>query len=345
MATRRPVEERIEMVLLYAQFRCYEEVRRQWPSRFNSSPPTIETIKGVFERFKETGSVADLPRSGRPPTSTTSENLEQAQLLITTDPTTSVSRGAEAMEIPRTSYHRLLVQLDLKPYRPQHVPQLSDCDFDRRAEFSSMMLEKLTADPRLIDHILWTDESLFHLAGTVSRHNDVRWGRENPHAQVQVLNSHQGVMVWCGVTSTGIVGPHFFDGPVNATTYLHLLDSVVWPYARYKKLTFQHDGAPAHYAAPVRAWLDRKFPERWIGRRGPMEWPPRSPDLTVCDYFLWGYLKEHVYRTRPATIPQLRDRITQCIGEIPRDMIAQACHSAHQRFEQCVALDGKQLAN
>ena len=76
-------------------------------------------IKGVFERFKETGSVADLPRSGRPTTSTTYEDLEQAQFLITTDLTTSVSRGAEEMEIPRTSYHRLLVQLDLKPYRPQ----------------------------------------------------------------------------------------------------------------------------------------------------------------------------------------------------------------------------------
>ncbi|PNF17887.1 hypothetical protein B7P43_G02250 [Cryptotermes secundus] len=24
-------------------------------------------------------------------------------------------------------------------------------------------------------------------------------------------------------------------------------------------------------------------------------WSPRSPDLTPCDYFLWGYIKRRVY--------------------------------------------------
>lgn len=27
------------------------------------------------------------------------------------------------------------------------------------------------------------------------------------------------------------------------------------------------------------------------------EWPPRSPDLALRDFLLWGYLKEHVYCT------------------------------------------------
>lgn len=343
MTTRRPLEERIKIVLLYAEFHCYEEVRRQWSSFFHSSPPTIETIKAVFDRFEQTGSVADLPRSGRPATSTTSERLEQARILVTTDPTTSVSRGATSLEMPRTSYHRLLVNLDLKPYRPQHVPKLSDCDFDRREEFSRMMVEKLDADSQFINHILWTDESLFYLSGSVSRHNNVRWGPKNPHEQEQILNSHQGVMVWCGLTSAGVVGPYFFDGSVTAAAYLHVLETVVWPHARYKRLTFQHDGAPAHYAASVRTWLDRKFPQRWIGRRGPMEWPPRSPDLTVCDYFLWGYLKEQVYRTNPTSLGDLRNRIQQCVTEIPKDMITRACHSAYERFKQCISLEGKQL--
>ena len=74
-----------------------------------------------------------------------------------------------------------------------------------------------------------------------------------------------------------------------------------------------------------------------------MELRPRSPDLTVCDYFLWGYLKEHVYRTRPATIAELRDKIECSIKEIPQDMVKRACHAAYERFEQCTALQGKQL--
>lgn len=322
MATRRPLEKRIKIVLLYAEFHCYEEVRRQWPSFFHSSPPTIETIKAMFDRFEQTGSVADLPRSGRPATSTTSERFEQARILVTTDPTTSVSRGATSLEMPRTSDRP-------PPNRPQ--------------EFSRMMVEKLDADSQFINHILWTDESLFYLSGSVSRHNNVRWGPKNPHEQEQILNSHEGVMVWCGLTSAGVVGPYFFDGFVTAATYLHVLETVVWPHARYKRLTFQHDGAPAHYAASVRTWLDRKFPQRWIGRRGPMEWPPRSPDLTVCDFFLWDYLKERVYRTNPTSLGDLRDRIQQYVTEIPKDMVTRACHSAYERFKQWISLEGKQL--
>lgn len=150
-------------------------------------------------------------------------------------------------------------------------------------------------------------------------------------------------MVWCGITPRGIVGPYFFDGPVNAAAYLHVLETVLWPFATHKALTFQQDGAPAHYALQVRQWLDRKFPARWIGRRGPLEWPPRSPDLAPCDYFLWGYLKQRVYSTRPSTIEQLRLRIEQCCAEIPADMLDRSCQSIVSRLEQCLALGGAQL--
>ncbi len=59
-------------------------------------------------------------------------------------------------------------------------------------------------------------------------------------------------------------------------------------------------------AIPVRAWLDEKFPGRWIGRRGPIEWPTRSPDLSPCDFFLWGYLKNIVYQERSFATASLK---------------------------------------
>ena len=44
-------------------------------------------------------------------------------------------------------------------------------------------------------------------------------------------------------------------------------------------LWFMQDGAPPHYARVVREWLDLNF-DNWIGRRGTVEWGPRSPDLS-----------------------------------------------------------------
>lgn len=343
MASRRSTEERIEMVILYSRFQNYEDVRRQWPPRFGSDAPKAETIKSVFDRFCETGSVADLPRSGKPPSATTPENMTAAGDMVAGSPQTSLSAGASALQISRRSYGRILQELDLKPYHAQHVPELTEDDFDRRAQFCGLMLQRLADDHRLIDHIIWSDECKFMLGGTVNRHNNVWWGAENPHVQVPVPHSYQGVMVWCGMTSGGLVGPHFFQDNVNAASYQAMLETVLWPYAMRKGLTFQQDGAPAHYAAGVRAWLDQHFPGRWIGRRGPLEWPPRSPDLAPCDFFLWGYLKEQVYRPRPATIQQLGDRIQQCCAELPPAMCAKACRSVPTRLEECSALDGRQL--
>lgn len=37
----------------------------------------------------------------------------------------------------------------------------------------------------------------------------------------------------------------------------------------------------AHYSRQVRTWVDMEFPGYWIGRQGPVEWPPRSPDFPV----------------------------------------------------------------
>jgi hypothetical protein len=54
-------------------------------------------------------------------------------------------------------------------------------------------------------------------------------------------------------------------------------------------------GTPLRFALPVCAWLDNHFPDLWIERRGPSEWPAR-------DSFLWGWAKEEVYRWKPRTL-------------------------------------------
>jgi hypothetical protein len=49
------------------------------------------------------------------------------------------------------------------------------------------------------------------------------------------------------------------------------------------QMTLQQDGTPAHLSVQVRKFLNKNFPG-WIGRRGIVDWPPRSPDLTHCDF-------------------------------------------------------------
>jgi hypothetical protein len=58
---------------------------------------------------------------------------------------------------------------------------------------------------------------------------------------------------------------------------------------------FMQDGAPPHFSCFVTDVLNERFPDAWIGRGGPIPWPPRSPDLSTLDFFLWGYIKNIVY--------------------------------------------------
>ncbi|EFN72314.1 hypothetical protein EAG_00021, partial [Camponotus floridanus] len=59
------------------------------------------------------------------------------------------------------------------------------------------------------------------------------------------------------------------------------------------------------------------FEGRWIGRNGPtINWPARSPDLTPLDFFLWGKLKEEIYKEVPTTQENMRQRIIAACSRI-----------------------------
>jgi hypothetical protein len=75
----------------------------------------------------------------------------------------------------------------------------------------------------------------------------------------------------------------------------------------------QQDGATSHTANSTMEMLKQFFDDRIISKN---LWPPRSPDLTPPDYFLWGYLKQIVYSSRPQTIEELKQNTEVAILNI-----------------------------
>lgn len=63
------------------------------------------------------------------------------------------------------------------------------------------------------------------------------------------------------------------------------------------------DGAPAHKKSRTKNWLVEHFGDRMSGDR---LWPPRSPDLSVCDYYLRSRLKAKVYDTSSQSVDELK---------------------------------------
>ena len=58
---------------------------------------------------------------------------------------------------------------------------------------------------------------------------------------------------------------------------------------------WQRDGAPAHTSHATMQYLRGQFPLRLMSKRRDWPWPSRTPDLAICDVFLWGYLKQHIW--------------------------------------------------
>ena len=84
------------------------------------------------------------------------------------------------------------------------------------------------------------------------------------------------------------------------------------------------------------------FPNRWLGRGGPVAWPPKSADLTHLDYYIWGHMKTLVYEKKVDCRADLRAPIFAMAEQIRNhpDRIASAIQSLLIRAENCLANGG-----
>jgi hypothetical protein len=112
---------------------------------------------------------------------------------------------------------------------------------------------------------------------------------------------------------------------------------------RFDVTWFQYDGAPAHFSVQTQQHLSTQFPDRWLGCGGPVSWPARSLDLNPLDFFLWGHLKEIVYRDLVTDIEDLTAKFHAAVVTIDADMLRRvqasiprhvvACQRMHGHFE------------
>ena len=111
----------------------------------------------------------------------------------------------------------------------------------------------------------------------------------------------------------------------------------LWVYTRPFRYPQRHT---AHGPMNV---LRNMFPGRLISRFGVVPWPPRSPYLSSCDFFLWGYLKGRVYTHKPRNLKELKGAIRQEVLTIDQQLLARAMDDFKRRIENCVQEDGRHL--
>ncbi|GBM12636.1 hypothetical protein AVEN_46129-1 [Araneus ventricosus] len=137
--------------------------------------------------------------------------------------------------------------------------------------------------------IWFIDEAPFHLSGVVNKPSWRFWSSEYPHLCEERLLHSPKVTAW-----------------VANKLALEDRPRIEW---------FMQDEARQHHTEKVFRFFDEYFGNRVIALDYPkftgagMDWPPYSPDLTPCEYFLWGALKDTVYGNHPSTLGEFESAI------------------------------------
>lgn len=135
---------------------------------------------------------------------------------------------------------------------------------------------------------------------------------------------------------------------VNSERYVEMLDEFFVPqlqnFPGYNQRTwFQQDGATSHTSNRSLPRVREFFPNKLISRRGDTNRPPRSPDLTHMDFFLWGYVKSKVYANKPTSLAQLKENIRHEMAAITETTCRAVIGNFSARLNECRERNGLHL--
>lgn len=309
----------------------------------NRRMPSKKVFSRIEMRLRRTGSLNPIQNRQR---SIDEDRQLNILLYFEEHPENSMRQAEMHLGISRSTIHDCLKLNRYHPWKLTPVQLLQPNHIASRLEFCGEMLER-HLDNNIFNNILWSDESYFTTSGIFNRKNTHTWSQQNPHSYRQIKKQgRETVNVWCGILNNKIIGPYFFEGNMNGEKYLHLLENFLIPALDNiplnvrRNIIFQHDGALYHNNVRVTGLLNQHFVE-FIGNRGNIPWPACSPDLTPMDFFLWGALKNEVYKFEIDNVDQIKAKIREHIAYFNNsNIVSKAINKVQVRYTACIAENG-----
>ncbi|GFW50989.1 putative transposable element [Trichonephila clavipes] len=323
-------------------------------------------IARLFNRFQETRYFRRRPRQGLPHPTTTN-NDRYVLLTAYRDRTSKVTQIQKefllvtgqkvSRQTIRNRLHAGYLADDLMVWTGIIMGSRTDLHIIRNGNFTSQKFvewaqNEIAVVPDFHKRILFSDEAHFWLNGYVNKHNCRIWSEANPQVYVETALQPEKLTVWCALWAGGIIGPYCFKTEeghnitVHGDRYRAMIINFFIPELNnhdVQELWFQQDGATCHTARATIDLLKDTFGDRLISRFGPVNWPPRSCDLTPLDYFLWGYVKSLVYADKLQTPDHLEDNIRRVIADIRPQMLEKVIENWTSRLDYIRASRGSHM--
>jgi hypothetical protein len=339
--------EKFDMISIYIE--CRKNENAACNLYFQRYPERRQPNKSIFKRIelnlKNYGSF-DKPRVKK--YNKSNENVVIDVLAcVEANPNVSSRQIEQDIDVPRRTALNILQKNKYRPYKIHINQHLYPQDFEKRRSFCRWYIEKCRDSEKFKHNVIWTDEVRITSDGLFNRHNNHHWSIENPYATTTRLRQGRfGLNVSCFLVKDRVYY-YIYDDNLTANRYIEVLENNLRnvfegiPENEHCDLWFQQDGAPAHNARIVRQYLSIRFPNRWIGTHGPINWPPRSPDITPMDFFLMGFLKEDIYKQQNGSLEELRRNTENAFRKLSRIHVRNAINSIERRCNFCIRQNGE----
>ena len=153
-------------------------------------------------------------------------------------------------------------------------------------------------------------------------------------------------MVWAGISVIGktplvfvLEGTKISDKVYQDLILEKYVKLITNSVMNGSKLIFQQDGAPAHTAKSTQHWLSVNV-RAFLGRE---EWPPSSPDINPCDYYLWGRLEAIVNKHSYSDVQSLKRALKKAWAELDQGEVAHACNLFTIKVRRCINAKGNRF--
>jgi hypothetical protein len=265
------------------------------------------------------------------------EEQENILEMVQCSPTTSTGRLSTCLGVSRKCAWRTLHDDSLYPFHLVCVQNLQPGNSAMHVEFCHW----LHTNCQLLSLILFTDEA-FTRNGINNTCNLHRWSHNNSHSTVQTnFQCCFSINVWCGMIDAMLINPIILDNCMTGYNYLDFLLNGLpeledVPSATWIAMYFQCFGAPSHYTQLVMQHLDATFHNRWVVHNSTINWPERSPDLTLLDFCLCGCMKSKIYRRKVTIRDELPDHISCTQTNMPCPHMSCRVHWCWWNFQKCI---------
>jgi histone-lysine N-methyltransferase SETMAR len=263
----------------------------------------------------------DKPRQGRPVSRAIEENIELVRKLIEEDPHSTYEDIEEETQLSHGTVHSIIHKhLHKQKISSRWVPHQLTAEQKRlRVQICQENLKKFQQGSWRLCDILTGDESWIYYRQIGRKASNACWRDkgEGPTTVVARQQNEPKVLFSVFFKSSGPILVHSLDEGDTIDRFYYIdncLRPAIQVIKKQRPLTgthgikLLHDGARAHSAQEVKDYLKQEGINL-------IPHPPYSPDLAPSDYWLNGYIKQHLRDQTNAK--SLHNAVSKIVFDIP----------------------------